>query len=77
MRIKINDYIVVDNNVCHGQLTFKGTRIMIWQVLELLAEGITIDEILKDYFPELNKEAIFAALSYASKITERENYVAF
>mgnify|MGYP001561687374 CR=1 FL=1 len=60
MRINNSDYIVADNNVCHGQLTFKGTRIMVWQVLDLLAAGVTIEEILKDYFPELSKEAIFA-----------------
>ena len=75
MKIKINDYIVADNKVCHEQLTFINTRIMVWQVLDLLAAGVTVDEILKDYFPELTREAIFGAISYASKIMERENYV--
>jgi len=77
MGIQINEYIVADNKVCHGQLTFKNTRIMVWQVLDLLAAGVTIDTILKDYFPELTREAILSAIGYASKIMESENYVAF
>ena len=33
-------YIVADPEVCHGQPTFRGTRIMVWQVLEMVADGI-------------------------------------
>lgn len=60
MEIKINDFIVADNNVCEGKPVFKGTRIMVWQVLELLGAGVSIDEIIKDYFPQLTKEAIYS-----------------
>lgn len=77
MRIEINKYIVADTNICHGQPTFKGTRIMVWQVIELLAAGITVNEILKDYFPDLNKEAILSALAYASETIGGERYVSF
>jgi len=77
MRIEINEHIVADDEICGGTPTFKGTRIMVWQVLELLASGVTIDEILKDYFPELRKEAILASLNYASKSIEDEKYIAF
>lgn len=38
-RIELGRYIVADPDVCHGQPTFKGTRIMVWQVLEDVADG--------------------------------------
>ncbi len=77
MRIEINEYIVADKNICHGKPTFKGTRIMVWQVLDLLQTGLTIDEIIKDYFPQLTKEAILSAIGYASKLIEGESYASF
>ena len=38
-RVELGRYIVADPGVCHGQPTFKGTRIMVWQVLDDVAEG--------------------------------------
>jgi hypothetical protein len=38
-RVELGQYIVADPRICHGQPTFKGTRIMVWQVLEDLAAG--------------------------------------
>ena len=67
MRIEINKYIVIDSNICHGKPTFKGTRIMVWQVLEMLEGSITAKEIIED-FPSLTKEHIKAALGYAADI---------
>ena len=77
MKIEINEYIVVDSNICHGKPTFKGTRIMVWQVLDLLQAGVTIDEIRKDYYPQLTKEAILSAIGYASKLIEGDSYTSF
>ena len=77
MRTEINNYIIVDSEICEGKPIFKGTRIMVWQVLELLGTGINIEEIIKDYFPQLNKEAILSILNYASKLIEEEKYVLF
>jgi len=67
MRIEINEYIVADTEICHGKPTFKGTRIMVWQVLEMLEGGMSIDEILDDY-PTITKEHIKAALQYAASL---------
>ncbi|MDP2951634.1 MAG: DUF433 domain-containing protein [bacterium] len=72
-----NNSIVADPTVCHGQPVFKGTRIMVWQVLDLLASGVGIEEIIKDYFPRLDKKAIVAALQYASHLIEGERYAIF
>jgi len=77
MRIEINDYIIADSEICGGKPIFKGTRIMVWQVLELLGAGINVDEIIKDYFPQLSQEAILSVLNYASKLIEEEKYVLF
>ncbi|MBI3051812.1 DUF433 domain-containing protein [Candidatus Woesearchaeota archaeon] len=72
--VQINRYIVADPDICHGKLTFKGTRVMVWQVLEMLEDGKSSGEIVKA-FPSLRMEHIKAALSYAADITKGKNYV--
>ena len=44
-RVELGEYIVADPEICHGKPTFKGTRIMVWQVLEDVAEGRSWDFI--------------------------------
>jgi len=63
--------IVTDPNVCHGKACIKGTRVMVSVILDNLAEGKTVDNILKDY-PSLKKEDIKASLEYASLISREE-----
>ncbi len=46
-RIELGEYIVADPEICHGKPTFKGTRIMVWQILDELAHGMAPDEIVK------------------------------
>ena len=69
MRIEINKYIVADTEICHGKPTFKGTRIMVWQVLEMLEAGVPVEEILNAFLVPLTKEHIKAALHYAGSLT--------
>ena len=73
-RIDINDYIVADPEICHGKPTFKGTRIMVWQVLEMLAAGESAEGIAHAFLTPISREQIAAALDYASTLT-RHNYV--
>ncbi len=73
MRISLHKHIVADPAICHGKPTFKGMRVMIWQVLEMFAEGATPAEI-RAAFPTLSAAHLRAALEYASSIT-RESYV--
>ena len=61
------DYITVDPQVCHGKACFKGTRIMVSVVLDNLAAGLTMDEILPSY-PPLSREAVHAAIAYAAAL---------
>ncbi len=75
MRIQVNDYIVADSEICHGKPTFKGTRVMVWQVLEMLAAGSSVKEIIET-FPGIKPEAVKAALSYAAGLARgRDNVV--
>lgn len=72
-RVIINKYIVADPNICHGKPTFKGTRIMVWQILELLKAGEDTKDITRE-FPSIKETHIKSALEYASSLT-REGYV--
>jgi len=42
-------YIVADPGVCHGKPTFRGTRIMVWQALEMVSEGMDFETIAKTW----------------------------
>jgi len=75
-RVIINKYIVADPEICHGKPTFKGTRVMVWQILEMLSAGETIKEIVEN-FPSLNSKHIQAALEFAAERAGREKYVSF
>ncbi len=61
------DRITIDPNVCHGKPTIRGLRYPVENMLELLASGMTIEELLLDY-PDLEKEDFLACISYASKL---------
>ena len=76
MRIEINDYIVADSGICGGTPTFKGTRVMVWQVLEMLERGVSIGEIKRTFIRPLTEKQIKAALHYAAQITRgRDNVI--
>ena len=70
MRIEVNNYIVIDSEICHGKPTFKGTRIMVYLILEMLKSGASIQEIQKAY-PSLTEKHIKATLEFAARVTER------
>jgi len=56
--------ISVDPNICFGKPCIRGTRIWVSLVLDLLANGTTIEEVLTEY-PQLTKEDIHAARRFA------------
>jgi len=60
-------YIVTDPNICHGKPTFRGTRIMVWQILEMVAEGKAWESIVEEWGEAIPKEAITEAVYLASK----------
>ena len=63
--------ISISPDVCHGQACVKGTRIPVHQVVGMLANGDTIEDLLEDY-PSLEREDILACLSYAAGLAEEE-----
>jgi len=59
----MNERIIIDANICHGQACIKGTRIPVHQILGMLANGDTIEDLLKEYH-SLKREDILACLNY-------------
>jgi uncharacterized protein (DUF433 family) len=64
----LGQYIVADSEICHGKPTFIGTRIMVWQVLRMLADGRSWDEISDAWGGKVSKEAIEEALCLATQV---------
>jgi uncharacterized protein (DUF433 family) len=69
-------FISVDPEVCHGKPCFKGTRIMVPDILELLGAGVSAREIRLD-FPRLTKGHIQAALQFARDAVQEGRFVPF
>ncbi len=61
----MNNRISMDPKVSHGQACIQGTRIPVHQIVHMLAQGDTVEELLKEY-PSLTQEDIFACLDYAA-----------
>jgi uncharacterized protein (DUF433 family) len=59
--------ITIDPEICHGKPTIRGLRYPVENMLELLAAGMTMEELLEDY-PDLEREDFLACLEYASKL---------
>ena len=58
-------YIVTDPQICHAQPTFRGTRIMVKQVLEQVASGMAWEAIVEEWRGSVSKDAIAEALRLA------------
>jgi uncharacterized protein (DUF433 family) len=67
----MHERIVIDPNICRGQACVKGTRIPVHQIISMLANGDTSEELLAEY-PSLEREDILACLNYAASLTEEQ-----
>ena len=65
-RRELGQYIVADPEICHGQLTFKGTRILVKSVLYYVTQGKDWACISQAYLGKVGREAIAEAVSLAS-----------
>ena len=63
--------ITIDPKILVGKPVITGTRIPVYLILNLLAHGKTINDIVEDY-PELTKEDVQAAIAYAASHMEYE-----
>jgi len=70
-KLKDHNRITIDPNIMIGKPVIKGTRIPVYVVLNLLGDGCSFDEIIKQY-PDLAKEDILAAIKFAAQFTDFE-----
>lgn len=61
--------ISIDPNICHGKPCIKGHRIWVSLILDYLAGGMIMEEILEGY-PSIEKEDILACIAYGSEISK-------
>lgn len=61
--------ITTDPSICHGKAVVRGMRWPVQNVLELMASGMSTEEIIRDH-PELEPEDFLACLAFAAKVTE-------
>lgn len=63
--------ISIDSNICHGQACIRGTRVPVHQIVSMLANGDTVDSLLRAY-SQITKEDIQACLEYAAALAEEQ-----
>jgi uncharacterized protein (DUF433 family) len=63
----IGRYIVADPDICHGKPTFRGTRVLVSDVLEQVASGMAWETIIEEWNNSIEKEAIREAVQLASR----------
>ncbi|MBI4664443.1 MAG: DUF433 domain-containing protein [Verrucomicrobia bacterium] len=63
--MELGKFIVADPKVCHGKPTYKGTRIMVWQILEALGDGESVDELVKAWGGRVSRDAILETIRLA------------
>jgi len=63
----MSERVTINPDVCNGRPVIRGTRIAVQTVLEFLAAGDSIEEVLEEY-PNLVREDVQACLDYASRV---------
>ena len=61
----MRERIAINPNIHFGKPCVAGTRIPVQSVLELVSEGLSFEEIIQDYYPDLEIEDICACIQYA------------
>jgi uncharacterized protein (DUF433 family) len=71
-------YIVTDPEICHGKPTFRGTRILVADVLEQVADGLAWETIIEEWRGSISYEAIAEAvrLSRQAFLAQANQYLA-
>ena len=63
----MSERISIDPDVCNGRPVVRGTRIAVQTVLEFLAAGDSVEDVLEEY-PSLQRADVQACLDYASRV---------
>jgi uncharacterized protein (DUF433 family) len=70
-RINWQSFISIDPEIHHGEPCIKGTRISVAIIIGSIADGMSMDDIIKEY-PQIKRESIQAALAYAAEAVRTE-----
>ncbi len=70
-RIDWKNFVASDPKIHHGEPCIKGTRIPVAILVGSVADGMTIEEVVKEY-PQITSEAVRAALAYAADVLRQE-----
>jgi uncharacterized protein (DUF433 family) len=70
---KMKERIEINPNIHFGKPCVAGTRIPVLSVLELVSEGFSFEEIIRDYYPDLQIEDIRACVRYAMDVVAAED----
>jgi uncharacterized protein (DUF433 family) len=76
-RVELGRHIVADPQICGGQPTFKGTRIMVWVILEQSEAGMTRDEIVAEWPGKVSKPAIAEAIAISDLVVKHDPFRGF
>lgn len=71
----MNEFIRIDPEICSGKPIICDTRIMVKNILGMVAGGYAVDQIVAAY-PELTQEKVQAALEYAAAVIDEEQVIA-
>jgi uncharacterized protein (DUF433 family) len=66
---KLLNRITINPEICHGKPTIRGLRYPVSSMLELMASGMSMEELIADY-PDLEKDDFLACLEYAAKLID-------
>jgi uncharacterized protein (DUF433 family) len=69
----MRERIAVDPNIHFGKPCIAGTRIPVLSVLELVFAGLSFDDVIQDYYPDLQVDDIRACIRYAMDIIAAED----
>ena len=67
----MDNRITIDPQVCHGQACIEGTRIPVHRILQMLANGDTIEDLFREY-PSVTRQDILACFDYAALLAEEQ-----
>ena len=67
-RKEYGQFIVADPKICGGDLTFSGTRILVNDVLYLVAQGYDWQQVSVEYDGRLTREAVADAIKFGMKL---------
>lgn len=70
---ELRQRINIDPNICFGKPCIRGHRIWVSLILDFLANGASVDEIVQDY-PQLEEADILACIAYGAEMS-RERFV--